>query len=71
MQNLERRVAALEQASAPQTKNVHILFQQPGEMREQLEARAAADGWDGEQTILVVSFESPKPKNTATTTEPG
>lgn len=62
MGSLETRVARLEQASAPPPNPVRVMFQQPGETREQLEQRAAADGWQGE-TLLVVGFDEPKAKN--------
>ena len=60
MQGLEKRVAALEQASVPETGRVRALFQQPGETDEQLAARAAADGWTGQN--ILVTFMKPKAK---------
>ena len=62
MQGLEKRVAALEQASVPETGRVRALFQQPGETDEQLAARAVADGWAGQNILVTFMKPNAKPR---------
>ncbi len=54
--NLEKRIAALESATAPETSSVRVVFCADGETPEQARQREGA-GWPGK--IICVQFVSP------------